>query len=123
LREDLVAGVARRLELQPSLVRSSFPIPESRAKACSTSFFADNPEVATADGGGRDLLLRCVADPEMAARLPRGDALAQLFPDELQRRAGEHIRAHAHEPAAGLPDDDELVALITSLLTAPGTGD
>jgi DNA primase len=123
LREDLVAGVARRLELQPSLVRSSLPIPESRAKSCSTSLFAGNPQVATADGGGRDLLLRCPADPEKAARLPRGEALARLFPDELHRRAAEHVRMHAHEPAAGLPDDDELVALITSLLTAPSTGD
>ena len=79
-------------------------------------------EQTTAQGGSRGLLLDCIADPEVAAGLPTGDALIRLFPDVLQRRAAEHIRTHAHEPAAGLPDDGELVALITSLLTAPITG-
>ena len=42
-----------------------------------------------------------------------------LFPDALQRRAAEHIRVHTHDPASELPDDEELAALVTSLLTAP----
>jgi hypothetical protein len=66
------------------------------------------------------LLVRCVADPRAAAALPSGQALAHLFPDALTRRAAEHIRTHAADPAAALPDDDhELVSFITGLLTAP----
>ncbi len=117
LREDLIARVARYLELQPSVVRSSLPSPESRAELCSISESAGDPVEAKAHGGSRELLLRCVADPELAAGLPSGDALVELFPDALQRRAAEHIRVHAYEPAVGLPNDDELVAFITSLLT------
>ena len=94
--------------------------PESRAETCPTGASAGDPvQAATAHGGSRGLLLECIADPEIAAGLPSGDALVRLFPDALQRRAAEHIRVHAHDPAAGLPDDDELVALITSLLTSP----
>lgn len=117
LREDLLASVARRLELQPSLVRSWLPFP-SRPGTSSMRLCAGDSVEAKAPGGSRDLLLQCVADPEIAARLPSGEALARLFPDELHRRTAEHIRVHAHEPAAGLPDDDELVALISGLLTA-----
>jgi DNA primase len=83
---------------------------------------AEPTQATTAHGGNRGLLLDCIADPEIAARLPSGDALVRLFPDALQRRAAEHIRMHAHDPAAGLPDDDDVVALITSLLTAPVAG-
>ncbi len=35
VREDLIAGVARQLELEPSLVRSWLPGPESRAESMS----------------------------------------------------------------------------------------
>ena len=123
VREDLIAGVARQLKLEPSLVRSWLPGPESRAGACPPGVSAGDPvEATTALGESRGLLLDCIADPEIAAGLPSGDALMRLFPDALQRRAAEHIRVHAHDPAAGLPDDDDLVALITSLLTAPIAG-
>lgn len=120
LREDLIGWVAQRLELQPSLLTSCLSGPERRAETYRTGVSAGDPvEAATAHGGSRSLLLECVANPEIAAGLPSGDALMRLFPDALQRRAAEHIRVHAHDPAAGLPDDDELVALISSLLTAP----
>ena len=120
LREDLIGWVARHLELQPSLLSSCLSGPESGLETCPTGVSAGDPvEATTAHGGSRCLLLECVANPEIAAGLPSGDALMPLFPDALQRRAAEHIRMHAHDPAVGLPDDDELVALITSLLTAP----
>jgi hypothetical protein len=64
--------------------------------------------------------MRCIADPSAATALPSGPALAKLFPDALARRAAEHIRMHATDAAADLPDDDhELVSFITGLLTAP----
>lgn len=120
VREELISCVARHLELQPSLLSSWLSSPKSRAEACSTGGSAGDPEeTTTAHGRSLGLLLECIAAPEIAAGLPSGDALVRLFPDALQRRAAEHIRAHAHDPAAELPDDDELVALITSLLTAP----
>ena len=122
VREELISCVARHLEVQPSLLSSWLSSPESRAETYPTGVSAGDPtQAATAHGGSRGLLLDCIADPEIAAGLPSGDALERLFPDALQRRAAEHIRVHAHDPAAGLPDDADLVALITSLLTAPIT--
>ena len=123
VREDLIGWVARHLELEPALVRSWLAGPENRAERCPEPASPGEPLRATpAHGGSRGLLLECIADPEIAAGLPSGKALARLFPDALQRRAAEHIRAHADDPAAGLPDDDDLVALVTSLLTAPVAG-
>ena len=124
VREDLISWVARHLELHPSLLSSWLSSPESRAGKGPTGGMsaAEPTQATTAHGGNRGLLLDCIADPEIAARLPSGDALVRLFPDALQRRAAEHIRMHAHDPAAGLPDDDDVVALITSLLTAPVAG-
>lgn len=61
-----------------------------------------------------------MADPEAATALPSGPALARLFPDALTRRAADHIRSHAADPAADLPDfDHELISFITGLLTVP----
>ena len=120
VREELVARVARHLQLDPSLVRSWLSDLECHMETSPTGASADDPvQAAPAHGGSRGLLLACIADPEIAAGLPLGDALVRLIPDALQRRAVEHIRAHAHNPAAELPDDDDLVTLITSLLTAP----
>lgn len=120
VREDLISCVARHLELQPSLLSSWLSSPKRRAEMHPTGVSTGDPTQATAARrGNRSLLLECIANPEIAAGLPSGDALERLFPDALQRRAAEHIRVHAHDPAAGLPDDDDLVALITSLLTAP----
>lgn len=120
VREDLIARVARHLKLESSLVSSWLSGPESHAETYPTGASAGDPaQATTAHGGSLGLLLDCIADPEIAAGLPSGNALTRLFPDTLQRRAAEHIRVHAHDPAAGLPDDDELVALMTSLLTVP----
>ena len=55
-----------------------------------------------------------------AGALPSGAELAKLFPGALARRAAEHIRINAADPAAGIPDDDhDLVSFITGLLTVP----
>ena len=118
VREDLIALVASRVGLQRALVSSWLPACEAASRQRPTSIATD--AVAAEGGPGRGLLVRCVADPEEAAALPIGPAIAELFPDALLRRAAEHIRLHAQDPAADLPDDDhELVAFITGLLTAP----
>jgi DNA primase len=118
VREDLIELVAARAGLQRALVSSWLPTCEAASRQRPTSIAPD--AVAPEGGPGRGLLVRCVADPEAAAALPTGSALAELFPDALPRRAAEHIRVHAQDPATDLPDDDhELVAFITGLLTAP----
>ena len=120
VREDLIALVAKRLDLSPSLLHSLLAVPRADADAGATSVPpVDPPNATLSDAGGRRLLLRCVADPQVAAALPSGDALADLFPDDLQRRAAAHIRKHPLDPGAGLADDDELVSLVTGLLTVP----
>ena len=119
VREDLIELVAARVGLQRALVSSWLGAGEAASTQRPTSIVPD--AVAREGEPGRGLLVRCVADPQAAAALPTGPALAELIPDALPRRAAEHIRLHAHDPAAGLPDDDhELVAFITGLLTARG---
>jgi hypothetical protein len=85
-----------------------------------TSVAADAEPAAGECGAGYAMLVRCVMDPSAARALPSGAELAKLFPDALSRRAAEHIRVHAADPAADLPEDDhELVSFITGLLTVP----
>lgn len=120
VREDLIALVATHVALQPSLVSSWMPTPEAVSDHRPTSVTTDAPPSAAKADSGHRLLMRCVADPEAATALPSGSALAEVFPDALTRRAAEHIRLYAEDPAAELPDDDlELVSFITGLLTAP----
>jgi DNA primase len=119
VREDLIALVATRVALAPSLVSSWMPTPEAASDHRPTSVTTDAQPGAARDGPGHRLLMRCVADSEAAMALPSGSALEELFPDALTHRAAEHIRVHAADPAADLPDDDhELVSFITGLLTA-----
>lgn len=120
VREELITLVAEHVAVEPSIVRSWMPTPETLPDPGLERSAADARSSAVPDGPAPHLLARCAADPEAAAALPSGSALADLFPDALARRAAEHIRAHAANPAADLPDDDhELVSFITSLLTAP----
>ena len=119
VREDLIALVAARVALQPALVSTWMPTPAVPANNVPTSVAAHAQQTA-AEGAGYAMLVRCVMDPGAARALPSGAELAKLFPDVLSRRAAEHIRVHAADPAADLPEDDhELVSFITGLLTLP----
>lgn len=124
VRKDLIALVANRLALEPTLLSSWMPTPQDLSPRQADERFAAGAQGSAAKGTpAHSLLVQCVADPEAAAALPSGLALANLFPDALTRRAAEHIRTHATDPTADLPDDDhELVSLVTSLLTAPSGG-
>jgi hypothetical protein len=120
VREDLIALVATHLALRPSLVSLRMPTPGATSDDRPTSLTTDAQPSAAKGRPGHSLLVRCVTDPDAATALPFGSALAKLFPDALTRRAAEHIRIHATNPTADLPDDDhELISFITSLLTAP----
>ena len=121
VREELVALVAERLELEPRLLRAWLlprDGPDEMPQATRTRRSA-----AALDQASRDLLVRAVNDPAAAAGLPAGAALDALFPDALSRRAAEHIRAHPANPTAHLPAaDPELVSFVTSLAAAPRAG-
>ena len=106
VREDLIALVAERLALAPSLVSSWMPTPETLADDEPTTLIAQAPASPANSSPAHRLLVRCAADPRAAAALPSGRALANLFPDALALRAAEHIRIHAADPAAALPEDD-----------------
>ena len=118
VREELVALVAERLELEPRLLRAWLlprDGPDEMPEATGIRRSA-----AALDQASRDLLVRAVNDPAAAADLPAGGALDALFPDALSRRAAEHIRAHPANPTAHLPAaDPELVSFVTSLVAAP----
>jgi DNA primase len=121
VREELVALVAERLELEPRLLRAWLlprDGPDEMPEATRTRRSA-----AALDQTSRDLLVRAVNDPAAAADLPAGAALDALFPDALSRRAAEHICAHPANPTAHLPAaDPELVSFVTSLAAAPQAG-
>jgi DNA primase len=119
LREDLIQLVADRLSLSPALVTSVLASAEPRSGQCPPQSSREPPPELNA-GSQYRLLQRCLAEPEAAAALPTGAALADRFCDALSRRAAEHIRTHPLDPTAALPDHDhELVSFITGLLTAP----
>jgi len=126
LREDLVALVANQLTLDRSLVSSwlpTFAAAPGDDRPTSRRPTADVPAALDANvtnaAAQRDELLRCVGEEQLAAGLPTGRQLKQMFPDALARRAAEHIRTHPANPAAELPaDDHELVSFITGLLSA-----
>ena len=121
VREELVALVAERLELEPRLLRAWLlprDGPDAMPEATRTRRSA-----AALDQASRDLLVHAVNDPAAAAGLPAGAALDALIPYALSRRAAEHIRAHPANPTAQLPAaDPELVSFVTSLAAAPRAG-
>lgn len=90
VREELVALVAERLELEPRLLSAWLlprDMPDEMPEATRTTRSA-----AAHDKASRDLLVRAVNDPAAAAGLPAGAALDAVFPDALSRRAADHIR-------------------------------
>jgi DNA primase len=120
VREDLIARVAKHLALAPQLVSSWMPTPATPTAQEGPITNGPARPLMVDDGSvQRDLLARCLRDSRVAAALPSGSELEKLFPDDLARRAAEHIRSHASEPTAHLPaEEHELIAFITGLLTA-----
>ena len=85
VREELVALVAQRLEMEPRLLRAWLlprDAPDEMPEATRTRRSAP-----ALDQAARDLLVRAVNDPAAAADLPAGAALDAVFPDALSRRA------------------------------------
>jgi DNA primase len=141
LREELLAHVADRVDLAPSLVSSWLPVPGppgggDRARGAGprpsgngfdppgprASSRASDPLPVSADPtvrAERALLAYCVG---MAA--DGHETLNRLadeaFTDELNRRAAAHLRAHWEAPVQSLPEEDDaaLRRLVVGLVAA-----
>ncbi|MGH2917808.1 MAG: DUF932 domain-containing protein [Solirubrobacteraceae bacterium] len=66
-------------------------------------FLQKTAPMPTQDGRARRSRSPNWSSPVSAKALPSGSALERLFPDVLTRRAAEHIRAHATDPATDRP--------------------
>jgi DNA primase len=132
VREDLTRLVAERTELAPTLVASWLAQPATGAGAPPSP--AGNGNGSTGQGpaaaqlerpspatGGtrseRAFLGQCVVNPEAAREAIEALDLEQAFTSGLHRRAAAHLRDHAADPSAGLPEgDEELASLVAGLV-------
>ncbi|MBW3609156.1 MAG: DNA primase [Actinobacteria bacterium] len=119
LREDLIATIARRLEVDARLVAAWLTTETTAADGTDSPLRSrPSPAVDHAPGAARELLLGCLSDPSTASDVLDDRQIAAL-PTDLHRRAARHIREHRADPTAALPaDDHELVAFIAALLAA-----
>jgi DNA primase len=131
VREDLTRLVAERTKLAPALVASWLAQPATGAGAPPSAAGNGNgstgPPVAAqlerpspATGGTRSeraFLGQCVVNPEAAREAIEALDLEQAFTSDLHRRAAAHLRDHAADPSAGLPEgDEELASLVAGLV-------
>ena len=114
LREDLIATIAKRLEVDARLVAAWL---STETDGTHSPLRSRPPQAAEhAPPAARELLLSCLSDPSTAAL---DDRQIAALPTDLHRRAARHIREHRADPTAALPaDDHELVAFIAALLAA-----
>jgi DNA primase len=131
LREELLAHVADRLDLAPSLVSSWLPAPGSPAAGASRTGAAAAPRRPGADGDERTasalaspvaraeraFLAQCLAAPDAAQELLAGLG-DDAFSSDLMRRLAAHLRTHLRDPAEGLPADDETMHRAIAALVA-----
>jgi DNA primase len=135
MREELVALIADRTDLSPSLVGSWL---EPRAQAGAGT--AARTDAGGGDGGGaparppapavldgtaraeRSFLAQALALPSAGREALGALDVEATFTSELTRRAAAHLREHLDTPSVDLPAaDDELAALIAELaVTAAG---
>jgi DNA primase len=134
LREELLAHVADRLDLAPSLVSSWLPAPGSAPagrngggsngggghRPSAPAPMASPRSAAMANPLGRAeraFLAQCLATPDAAA-----EVLANLpedtFSNDTMRRVAAHVRDHLHAPEEGLDGDDEVLTRAIAALVA-----
>jgi DNA primase len=123
-RDDLVRRVAERLDLEPALVMGRITAAEapSGGPADSPRTGADappavsqaGPELTSRERRERALLAMCIARP------PEGrEYLSRLTDEHLSpagARAAAWLRENLEDPASNLPQEDELLGLITKLV-------
>ena len=145
VRVELEKLVADRTELAPSLVSSWLAQPATagasgegrsargpgdgaQAGSSAGRNGADGPAALAAQvdrsapstGGTRSeraFLGQCVVNPDAAREAIEALDLDDAFTSDLHRRAAAHLRDHAADPSAGLPEgDDDLASLIAGLV-------
>jgi DNA primase len=131
LREELLAHVADRLDLAPSLVSSWLPVPggggaagrgrpraNGHAGSSSPSPSAPRPVAANpVTRAERDFLAQCLASPDAAVELLAGID-PEAFSSDGMRRVLAHVRDHLREPQEGLSDDDGVLTRSVAALVA-----
>jgi DNA primase len=136
LRQELLAHVADRIAIAPSLVaswleqparsgaagpeRAGGSAPAQRAAPGSEPAQPRRPPLAAAldvtARAERAFLAQCVALPSQGGPLLQELDPAEDFASDLTRRAASHLRAHLDHPNEAVPaEDEELRALIAEL--------
>lgn len=129
MREELLALVADRTDLKPSLVAgwlagagrpASGPSSPGRAAAPA----APTPLAAARAGSPLaraelEFLAVCVAQPRPGAVALGGD-LDALFATPLHRQAAEHLREHLDAPVSGLDEQSQLAAFLGQVSVRAG---
>ncbi|HEY8082712.1 MAG TPA: DNA primase [Solirubrobacterales bacterium] len=120
-RDDLVRRVAERLDLEPALVMGRLTAaeapsggPEGLGGKAPAAISHVGPELTSRERRERALLAMCIARP------PDGrEYLARLTDEHLSpagARAAAWLRENLDDPASNLPQEDELLGLITKLV-------
>jgi DNA primase len=125
LREELVALVADRMALAPSLVGSWLvgggAAPAAgppRANGASARVSASLDATARAE---RSFLAQCLAAPAVGRQALAAMDLDAAFTSDLTRRAAAHLRERLTGAVVELPGgDDELAALVAELVVRAG---
>jgi DNA primase len=134
LREELLAHVADRMDLAPSLVSSWLPAPgsgggSSAARsdarvargAPSSPVAPPAPRLAAAASpvakAERAFLAQCLATPDAAPEILAGVG-DEVFTSDAVRRVAAHVREHLRAPQDGLSDDDEMLRRAVAALVA-----
>jgi DNA primase len=133
MREELLALVADRIDIAPSLVASWLARPGSAASPPrglaqpagppARPPARAMPRLDAAARAERSFLASCIAVPAAGRELLLELDLDEDFTSDLTRRAAAHLRDHPGAPTTGLPPgDDELAALMAELaVRATGT--
>ena len=132
MREELVALVADRTQLAPTLVASWLAASAARSPRPSrsgepatsqpspTRVPAPLDAVARAE---RAFLVQCLAAPTAGRDALVALDLDEAFTSDLTRRAAEHLRDHIEDPMREIaPDDEELAGLVAQLAVRASQG-
>jgi DNA primase len=127
LREELVALVADKMSLAPSLV-GSWLVEGARAAAAPAGLPRANGGAARPSASldataraERSFLAQCLAAPAVGREALAAMDLDAAFTSDLTRRAAAHLRERLSGPGAELPaGDDALAALVAELVVRAG---
>jgi DNA primase len=125
LREELLAHVADKLDLAPSLVSSWLPVPgagrpraNGHATRSAPSPAPPRPTVTDpVTRAEREFLAQCVATPDAAAEV-LDTVDPEKFSSDGMRRVAAHVRDHPHAPQEGISDDDTALMSAVAKLVA-----